>query len=178
MPVAIYGAAGLLLIVAVVLLLRNPGASRGSRRATRTEPAEFFPVHYRYFVQAKQAFSRENAAYLAGRASAPVRKEWERGCRKAARLYLGCLRDDFERLSRLARQIALRSPQVKVQQEAEMFWLDVRFEILYAIALLRIQMGRAAAEDVGHIASLIGALGSRLEQDAAPAEAPAGAPSR
>jgi len=177
-PLAIYSAAGLLLIVAVLLLLRHPGAARRTSRNARSDAADFFPVHYRYFAQARQAFSSENAAFVAGRASAGVRKEWERGCRKAARLYLGCLREDFERLSRLAREIALHAPQVKAAQEAEMFWLDVRFEILYAIVLLRITMGRSAADDVGHIASLIGGLGSRLEQHAVQAEASAGASSR
>ena len=84
------------------------------------------------------------------------------------------LREDFARLNRLARLLSRYSPQVKARQEAELLWLDLRFQFLYEMVVLRILLGRPASEDLGRMASLIGSLGSRLEQAALSLDLPAG----
>jgi len=172
---AFYLVAVLLLFGAsALLLLRQPREGRGAQRGRPAVPSEFFPVHCRYFPQVRLALSSDDAAYLAERASPPVRRRWNKCRRRAGRLYLMGLREDFARLNRLARLLSRYSPQVKARQEAELLWLDLRFQFLYEMVVLRILLGRPASEDLGRMASLIGSLGSRLEQAALSLDLPAG----
>ena len=112
---------------------------------------------------------------ISRRVPLPVRKKWERTRRKAGRMYLAGLREDFARLNRLSRLIALHAPRVRARREAELLWLNLRFQVLYGLVSFRMMLGQSAAEDLRHIASLIGGLGSRLEQAALAMESPAGA---
>jgi hypothetical protein len=171
---AFYLVAVLLLLGASALLLRQPREGRAAERGRPATPSEFFPVHCRYFPQVRMALSSDDALYLAGRASPPVRRQWNKCRRRAGRLYLMGLREDFARLSRLARLLSRYSPQVKARQEAELLWLHLRFQFLYEMVVFRILLGRPASEDLGRMASLIGGLGSRLEQAALSLDLPAG----
>jgi hypothetical protein len=170
----LYVVLGLFLAGAAALLLR-PRAERTTGYTRQAGPAEFFPIHCRFFPQVRQAMSPEDAAYIASRASVSVRRHWEKCRRRAGRLYLSGLREDFARLNRLSRALALRAPRVRAHQEAELLWLNLRFQFLYGVVLFRILLGQPAAEELGHIASLIGGLGSRLEQAALAPQMPAGA---
>ena len=168
----LYVAAVILLLSGAVLLLRRPRPGPGSRPSGA---AEFFPVHCRFFPHVRQALSWEDAAFLAGRASPAVYRRWRRGRRRAGRMYLAGLRQDFTRLNRLARLLSRSSPRVKARQEAELLWLNLRFQLLCGMVLFRILLGQPAAEDLGRMAGLIGGLGSRLEQASLTLDLPAGA---
>lgn len=163
---ALYVVAGLLLLGAAALLLHQPLAGRAGRRSRTAELSEFFPVHSRYFPQVRHALSSEDAEYLAGRGSPTVYRRWKKSLRHATRMYLAGLREDFSRLNRLARVLSLYSPQVRVRQEVELAWLNVQFQLLYGIVLWRFLLDRPTAGHFGQLASLIGSLGSRLEQAA------------
>ena len=170
---AVYILLGLLLVSAAAFLLRFPGPHRAGSRTRHADPAEFFPVHCRFFPQVRQSLSREDAAFMSARASPGVRRRWERHRRHVGRMYLSGLREDFSRLNRLSRLLALHSPRVRARQEAELLWLNLRFQLLYGLVFSQILLGRPAAENLGHIASLVGALGGRLEQAALTLAAPA-----
>src|SRR5271168_1160065 len=162
----LYIAAGLLLLGAAALLLRFPGTERPVPGGQHADAAEFFPIHCRFFPQVQHAFSPEDSEYMASHASPAVRKRWERSRKKAGRMYLAGLREDFSRLNRLSRLLSLYSPRVRARQEAELLWLNLRFQLLYGLVSFRILMGRSAADDLKQIATLIGGLGSRLEHAA------------
>jgi hypothetical protein len=169
----LYIVAGALLFGAAALLLWRPGAARGHSRPP--VPAEFFPVHCRYFPQVRQTLSSDDTAFLSGRASAAVYRRWRKGRRRAGRMYLAGLRQDFARLNRLARHLSVLSPKVRARQESELLLLNLRFQLLYGMAVFRILLGQPAAEDLGRMAALIGGLGSRLEQAALAFDLPNGA---
>jgi len=171
---AMYIGLGALLLAAAAFLLR-PAAAKPGARGRGGEAAEFFPVHCRYFPQVLRAFTSEDAQYIAGRAPSAVRRQWESRRRQAARMYLAALREDFARLNRLSRLLALHAASISASREAEMFWLNLRFQILYAVVSCRLSLGWSAADDVRHIASLIGRLGSQLEHAALAVNPPAGA---
>jgi len=168
----LYVAAVILLLSGAVLLLRRPRPGPGSRP---NGAAEFFPVHCRFFPHVRQALSWEDAAFLAGRASPAVYRRWRKGRRRAGRMYLIGLRQDFAGLNRLARLLSVFSPRVKGWQEGELLLLNLRFQILYRTVAFRILLGRPAAEDLGRMAAIIGGLGSRLEQASLTLDLPAGA---
>jgi hypothetical protein len=172
---AFYLVAVLLLLGASALLLRPPREGRSAQGSRAAVPSEFFPVHCRYFPQVRQSLSSDDAAYLASRASSAVCRRWKKGRRRAGRMYLAGLREDFARLNRLARLLSRSSPQVRARQEGELLWLNLRFQLLYGMVVFRILLGRPAAEELGQMASLIGGLGSRLEQAALALGLPAGA---
>jgi hypothetical protein len=171
----LYAALGLLLLATAAALLRRPGAAEGAGIRRSPEPAEYFPVHCRYFLQMRQALSPEDGIFLSGRASPEVYRRWKKGRRRAGRLYLAGLREDFARLNSLARVLSRYSPQIKARQEGELLWLNLRFQLLYRTVVLRILLGWPAAEDLGQMASLIGGWGSRLEQAALTLDLPGGA---
>ncbi len=171
----LYTSAVVLLLAAAALLLRRPRSGVAGAAAAPLQAAEFFPVHCRYFPQVRHALSSEDAAYLAGRASPAVYRRWKKSLRRAGRLYLAGLHEDFSRLNRLARLLSLYSPQVRVRQEIEMGWLNLQFQLLYGVVVCRFLLGRPAADSFGRMASLIGSLGSRLEQAALSLEAGSGA---
>lgn len=172
---ALYILAGFLLLGATVLLLRRPRARSATRSGRPASPAEFFPIHCRYFPQVRHALSCEDAPYLAGRATRAVYRRWRKGVSRAGRMYLAALRDDYTRLNRLARLISLYSPQVRVRQEAELIRLNLQFQLLYAVVLWRFLLGLPAGHRLEQMASIIGSLGSRLEQAALAPEISSGA---
>jgi hypothetical protein len=155
-----------LLLAATALLLRRPRAGVAGTGAPPLMAAEFFPVHCRYFPQVRHALSPEDSAYLARRGLPAVHRRWKKSQRRASRLYLAGLREDFSRLNRLARLLALYSPQVRARQELELAWLNLQFQLLYGIVVCRFLLGRPAVGSFGRMAALIGSLGSRLEQAA------------
>jgi len=172
---ALYIFAAVLLAGIVVFLLRRPG-TRGTAVARRlAPPAEFFPVHCRYFPQVRHALSREDAPFLAGRSSPETYRRWSKAVRRAGRLYLAGLREDFSRLNRLARLLSLYSPEVRGGQEVETVRLNLRFQVLYAIVWWRFALGWPVGERLEQMATLIGTLGSRLEQARLPSELSSGA---
>ena len=159
------------LYIAAVLLLLGVSALLlcGRRGGTVREPgagsaAEFFPVHSRYYTQLRRALCLEDTQFLAGRASPEVFRRWKQSQRRAVCRYLEGLREDFQRLNRLARLLALRSPKVRPRQELELAWLSLEFELLYGIVWFRLWLGRPVETSLGQMATLIGSLGSRLEQ--------------
>jgi len=170
-----YIAAVVVLLGATTLILRGLRAIPTGDRSRLPSTAEFFPVHCRYFPQMRHALSLDDAAWLAGRGSPAVYRPWKKAVRRAGRMYLVGMREDFARLNRLARLVSLYSPQVRARQEAELLRLNLRFQLLYRMVLLRFWLGRPALGLLGQMASLIGSFGSRLEQAALALNLPPGA---
>ena len=162
---------GILYIVAVVLLLgataillRRGPVRKAKEPGSPEFPAQFFAVHSRYFPQLRRVLSQEDTRYMAQRASSIVFRRWKKSVRRAGCQYLEGLREDFARLHRLARLLALYSPKVQPRQELELARLNLQFQMLYGIVWWRFWLGRPAEERLGEMAVLIGRLGNRLEQ--------------
>ena len=168
----LYIAGGAVIVLALVLLLRRPRVQLGGGLSA---PAEFFPIHSRYFPQVCHALCWEDAPYLSGRGSRPVYRRWRKSIRRAGRMYLSGLREDFSRLNRLARHLALHSPQVRARQQAELFRLNVHFQFLYSLVLWKFLIRQPGGQRLEQMAALIGSLGSRLEQATLTPEATTGA---
>jgi hypothetical protein len=159
-----YVAAGLLMLGAAAALLRQPRAMPRATVSRSRESDEFFPVHCQFFPQMQQALSAENDAFLSSRASRALRARWRAARRRAARLFLAGLREDIARLNRLARTLARMSPKLTARQEAGLLWLNVRFQMVYGLALVQIALGRPAAAALRELAGLVAGFGGRLQQ--------------
>jgi hypothetical protein len=83
--------------------------------------------HATYFALIRQAASPADLEFLARRGSPQIAHRVQRERRSVALLYLTQLREDFQRLLRLARAIAALSPAVGSRQELERLWLSWEF---------------------------------------------------
>jgi hypothetical protein len=142
-----------------------------SRHSERHEPGvplripleDLVPRHALYISQVRNALSENDLVYLkrhiSGRKLRKVRKER----RVVARAFLAGLRDDFQRLERLAHIIAAFSPKVGYRQELGRVWLGLRFRVLYVLVWVRLSLGPLPDAPLEGLAGLVGSLSERLE---------------
>jgi hypothetical protein len=163
-PLILYAAFALLLLAAALRLLAPSGHEVARTLLPAEVPADYFPVHCRYFPQMRQLFSEEDAAFLATRGSPALRRRWKADRKRAARFYLRGLRQDFAGLNRLARALARYSAQLQAWQQAQVVWMNLRFQLLYRVALAHILLGLPAGEELQRVARMVGSLSGRLEK--------------
>lgn len=156
--------------VAVVLLLvllwlaSKPVAPPAARAAeAKLEIEDLFPLHCRHFPQVRQALSPADLAYLKGRASPRIGWRVRAERREVTREFLAGLQEDFSRLNRLASSVAALSPEISRAEEAERFWLSLRFRILHALVRLRLVTGSISVPQLGRLTGLIGSLAAQIE---------------
>jgi hypothetical protein len=165
--VLFFCALGIALLAAVVTLL-PPRAASPARVSSSTgiDPAELAARHCRYFPQIRQAFSEKDEVYLKRRASAGVLRDWREARQRVMREFLEGLHDDFVRLNRSARTVSRLAPQLDNLHEAELFWMGVRFRLVYRLALMELSAGHRPVNDFLRLADMVGELGSALQQAA------------
>jgi hypothetical protein len=158
-----------LLLAAVVALLGALfWALRGTPRAARPLPPlasleELGPNHCRHFAQIQRALAPEDWEFVRRRASRAIQRRIRADRKRVARLYLRGLREDFSRLNRLARIVASLSPRVERRQEWERLELFCRFESLYLLVSLNLQMGGRAAGELRRLTDVVGSFASQME---------------
>lgn len=156
--------AALVLMAAAFWLVGKPIAAQPPKtlpRSARVE--ELIPRHWRHFPQVRHALSESDQEYLRRRAPRQVFERWQAERRQIARQYLAALREDFERLTELARSVASLSPQVSRQREAELLWLGVKFRVLYAAAGLQLAAGAVSVPQLERLAEVLSGLSGRVE---------------
>ncbi len=122
------------------------------------------PKHYQYFPQIRRALSAEDSEYLIQSAPPKVAKQALRERRAVARGYLKGLREDFLNLARLGRVIAALSPEISRKQETERLMLNLKFQLLYALTLLRLSTGNLPIGQLEHLTGIVGRLAMRLDE--------------
>ena len=122
------------------------------------------PKHYQYFPQIRRALSAEDSAYLIQSAPPEVAKQALRERRAVARAYLKGLGEDFSDLARLGRVIAALSPEVSRKQETQRLVLDLKFQLLYALIMVRLSTGNLPIEQLESLTGIVGRLATRLDE--------------
>ena len=154
-PVAIL----LALLIAAVCPRRNSHSG-----SLRSEPLdEAGRQHASYFGVIRQAMSAEDFDFLATRAPLPLVRRAHKERQHIAILYLADLRHDFERLLRLARVVAVLSPQVAASHELERVWLSMRFCWRYRMVLLGLRAGFLFLPQLHGLNQIAGGLAYRME---------------
>jgi hypothetical protein len=119
--------------------------------------------HATYFTVIRQALSPADLAFLTAR-GLPA---WARRVRKERRrivlLYLTQLRDDFQRLLRLARAVAVVSPEVGAGQELERFWLSLQFWRRYQLLRLGLYSGLLSLPQLRGLSQMVSELAVQME---------------
>ena len=160
--VLIFGAVGLL-----VMLLA--WAVRSPRDDNRTGALSLEPIeeparqHATYFGLIRQAMSHEDFEFLAARGPFHLVRRTHQERRRIALLYLENLRTDFQRLLRLAKVIAVLSPEIAASYEFERLRLTIRFGWRYRIVLLGLYAGHLLMPQLSGLNQVVSELAFRME---------------
>jgi hypothetical protein len=131
-----------------------------SLESMEEEPAR---QHATYFGVIRQAMSEEDLAFLATRGPVRLVRRAHKERQRIALLYLADLRADFERLLRLARVIAVLSPEIPASHEFERLRLTVRFSWRYQLVRLGLYAGLLLLPQLSGLSQLVSELAFRME---------------
>jgi hypothetical protein len=124
------------------------------------EPAR---QHATYLGVIRQAMSAEDFAFLAARGPRRLANRAHKERQRIALLYLQNLRFDFEKLLRLARIIAVLSPEIPASREFERLRLTLRFSWRYRMVLLGLYTGHLLLPQLCSLSQLVSELSFRME---------------
>jgi hypothetical protein len=119
--------------------------------------------HMSYLPQIRQAFSDADFDFLFKNASREVLRRVRRERREVALAYLAALSVDFHSLLRMARAIAMLSPELDAVREFERVSLAAKFAWQYQIIRWKILVGIAPLAQLGGLSDLVSGLSVRIE---------------
>jgi hypothetical protein len=151
-----------LLLILFFWSLRRPTLSKpvGDQAAAFEDSG---PRHITFFPQIRQALEPADLAYLASRGPAGLRRRVRKERRRVALFYVTALRGDFQRLLRLARVIAVLSPEVGAVHEFERLRLSVQFSCRCQLLRLRLVCRLAPLPELSGLSCMVSAFAVRME---------------
>ncbi|HXN52711.1 MAG TPA: hypothetical protein VN943_12315 [Candidatus Acidoferrum sp.] len=161
MFVLLFGAVGMLLALLFWALRPRRDHQAGGPNIGSTEEPPRQPATY--FGVIRQAMSGEDFEFLAARAPMRLVRRAHKERQRIAMLYLADLRADFQRLLRLARVIAVLSPEVAASHEFERLQLSMRFSWRYRMVLLGLYAGLLFLPQLNGLSQMVSELAFRLE---------------
>ena len=135
-------------------------ANRAGANESMEGPAR---QHATYFGVIRQAMSEEDFEFLAARAPVRLVRRAHKERQRIAMLYLADLRADFQRLLRLARVIAVLSPEVAASHECERLRLSMRFFWRYRMVVLGLKAGLLLFPQLRGLSQMVSELAVRME---------------
>lgn len=119
--------------------------------------------HAAHLPQIRQALAAADDNFLAKEASREVLRRVRRERRTVVLAYLAALREDFQGLLRMARVIAVLSPEVAATQEFETMRLMVKFSWRYEMIRWKLLAGIAPVPQLLGLSNLVSGLSVRIE---------------
>jgi hypothetical protein len=120
--------------------------------------------HTNYLPQIRQALAAADYDFLSKKTSRGTQRRVRRERLNVALGYLGALRGDFENLLRMARAIAVLSPEVAVAHEFERLRLTVEFACRCQMIRWKLWTGMTPLAQLSSLSDLVSGLTVRLEQ--------------
>lgn len=158
----IFGAVGLLMVL-LLWALRSPRNDSRMGASQMESIEESARQHATYFGLIRQAMSEEDFEFLATRGPTRLVHRTHKERQRIALLYLENLRVDFQRLLRLARVIAVLSPEIAASHEFERLRLSIRFFWRYRIVLLGLYAGHLLMPQLSGLSQIVSELAFRME---------------
>jgi hypothetical protein len=119
--------------------------------------------HVTYLPQIRQALAPADFEFLASRASAKLTSRVRKERRRIAFTYLYAIQEDFRRLLRLARVIAVLSPEVHTAQEFERLRLSVQFTLRCQMIRVELLLGLAPLPQLSGLSRMVSGFAVRME---------------
>ena len=159
--VLIFGAVAVLMAL-LIYALRRPDEDPGLSDEIEgiADPGR---AHATYFPVIRQAMSAQDFAFLTSKAQSPLARRAQKERQRIAILYLADLRADFQRLLRLARIVAVLSPEVAASHEFERLKLSVIFMYRYGLILAALYAGWLLMPQLYGLSEMVSELAYRME---------------
>jgi hypothetical protein len=155
-------------LVAVLLLLLGWALRGPGKLAKSAVPPDAFDEsagdHITFLPQIRQALAKADFDFLRERASEKLQRRVRRERRDVALAYLAAVRGDFNSLLRMARVIAVLSPEVAAVQEFERFRLTAKFNWQYQLIRWKLLAGFAILPQLDGLGNLVSGLSVRMEE--------------
>jgi len=151
-----------LLLILFVWSIRTPRRPAPASAANAADD-ESGRRHMAYLPQIRQAFAETDYEFLAKYASREVLRRVRRERRGVALAYLAALQQDFQSLLRMARAIAMLSPELAAVQEFERIRLTAKFAWQYQTIRWRLLAGIAPVTQLHGLSNLVSGLSVRIE---------------
>jgi hypothetical protein len=155
-------------ILVVILLLLLGWAFYGSRRRGEKHPdtlvlEDLSRRHVVFLPQIRQALAPQDFSFLASQGSRKLVRRVRNERRRVALAYLAAVQADFRRLLKLARLVALLSPEVVAVREFEQFRLSCEFSLRCQWIRARLILGPTPFSQLNGLSSMVSGLSVRLE---------------
>lgn len=154
-------------LVAVLLILffwalRRPRLDKRGvdPSAALEEPGQ---RHITFLPQIQQALNAADLDYLVSRGSAGLPRRVRTERRRVAFCFIDALQEDFARLLRLARVIAVLSPEVGAVHEFERLRLSVEFACRCQLLRFRLLVQFAPLPQLSGLSDMVSAFAVRME---------------
>lgn len=152
----------LLLILALGWALGNPWKRQELYRDARPLEAGC-QQHVAFLPQVRQALAPADYQFLSRKLSSKARRRIRRERLAVAFAYLTALREDFESLLRIARVIAVLSPEVAAEHEFERLRLTTNFTWRYEMTRWKLLLGFTPLPQLDGLSELVSGLSVRME---------------
>ena len=151
------------LAVAALLLTASRPARRGRPRRDGLAVLDSAPQHLCNMGPIRRSQDAVDLQFVASRGGRELAKRLRRERHEVALLYLDSLRADFEQLLRIARVVALLSPEVSSSHEYERLRLALQFRFRFQLVKLRLLFGDSAMPQVAALGEMVSTLAIRME---------------
>ena len=119
--------------------------------------------HVVFLPQIRQALAPQDFSFLASHGSKKLVRRVRNERRRVALAYLAAVQADFRRLLKLARLVALLSPEVVAVREFEQFRLSCEFSLRCQWIRARLILGPTPFSQLNGLSSMVSGLSVRLE---------------
>jgi hypothetical protein len=119
--------------------------------------------HATYLSQIHQALAPADSEFVASHGSVKLARRVRKERRRIALQYLSSVQEDFQNLLRLARVIAVLSPEVGAVHEFERLWLSVQFSLRCQMIRIRLHCGFAALPELSGLSRMVSGFAVRME---------------
>jgi hypothetical protein len=113
--------------------------------------------------QIHQALAQSDYDFLSRKVSGDVRRRVRRERVHVVLSYLAALREDFQSLLRMAKVIAVLSPEVAAAHEFERLRLTAEFNWRYQLTRYKLILGFAPLPQLDSLSNLVSGLSVRIE---------------
>jgi hypothetical protein len=154
-------------IPVVILLLMLGWALYGSRGVEKPPDSlvleDLSRRHVLFLPQIRQALAPQDFSYLASRGSKKLARRVRSERRRIAFAFLTAVQADFRKLLKLARLVALLSPEVVAVREFELLRLSCEFSLRCQWIRARLILGPTSFSQLNGLSSMVSGLSIRLE---------------
>jgi len=151
------------LILAALLLWTLRTAHKSRHRPAGLAVLGNAPQHLCNMAAIRRSQDPADLRYVADRGGRDLAKQLRHERRNVALLYLDSLRSDFQQLLRIARVVALLSPEISSSHEYERLRLSVLFRLRFQLVKLSFLFGGAAMSQLTSLGEMVTSLAVRME---------------